>query len=203
VRLVKFSADPLVFDPTWDYDNRHEIAAAVGKPRGMWLSDEDDWGWKAWCESEEFHPAGLAHATEFSLTDQANVLHISTDAEFEAFGNEYRIPAFPSIPGLSLQAIDWARLRSEYDGIIISPYRYDRRYDFLNFWYAGWDVASACIWNLSAIEPVAMCGQVQNHGPVTASCAMPAGHEEAAGRERVHRGKSYGTTVMWLPEGAS
>lgn len=199
MRLVKYSAEPLVFDPTWTYDDRHEIAAAVGKPRGFWLSDEDDWGWRDWCEAEEWNMDGLAHATEFRLTPGANVLHIATDDEFEAFGAEYRVPAYPGLAGVSrLEAIDWARLRTEYDGIIISPYQNARRFDFVNFWYAGWDVASGCIWNLSAIEPVAPCGQVQIHRSTTVVCDQPAGHEAEEGRERVHRGEEYGTTVMWL-----
>jgi len=153
VRLVKYSRDPLVFDRSWDYDNHHEIASAVGKPRGFWLSDEDDYGWSQWCEGESWNLDGLMHATEFSLTAEANVLHITTEAEFRAFGEEYRILAYPSI-GSNMTTIDWARVRREHDGIIISPYRYESRFDFENFWYAGWDVASGCIWNLEAIEPV-------------------------------------------------
>lgn len=152
MRLVKYSAEPFEFDPTWDYDNLHDIAGAVGKPRGFWLSDDDDWGWKDWCEAEEWNTGGLAHATEFRLTPGHNVLHITTDEEFAAFGSEYRRELHPDIP--SIQGIDWARLYTEYDGIIISPYRYERRYEFVNFWYASWDVASACVWNLSAIEQV-------------------------------------------------
>ena len=203
MRLVKYSRDPLVFDPTWDYDNLHEIANAVGKPRGFWLSDDDDWGWRYWCEAEDWNMGGLAHATEFRLTPGHNVLLITTYEEFEAFGNEYRVPAYPGLAGVErLEAIDWARVRDEYDGIVISPYQNERRFDLVNFWYAGWDVASACIWNLDAIEPVP-CGEVQNHRDVTVVCAQPAGHESGEdGRARVHRGESYGTTVMWLGEQA-
>jgi len=194
VRLVKYTSEPLVFDHEYEYHD-HEIASMVGKPRGLWLSDEDEFGWREWCEGEEWNLGGLAYATEFALTPEGNVLIITTEQEFKAFGEKYKGALYE---GVQINGIDWRKVQADYDGIIITPYRHESRFDFTNFWYAGWDVASGCIWNLRAIVPVQRCGRVQNHGSITVTCAEPAGHDEAEGRGRVHRGESYGVKVMWL-----
>lgn len=166
MRLVKYTAEPLEFDPDYVYRD-HEIASAVGKPRGLWVSDEDDHGWRDWCESEEWNLAGLAYETEFTLAPDANVLIISTDAEFKAFTAEYAAPLFRPDEYVSIRmyGIDWTKVAERYDGIIISPYRWESRFDIENFWYSGWDVASGCIWNLHAIRAGAsVLSQVRMEG---------------------------------------
>ena len=55
--------------------------------------------------------------------------------------------------------IDWAEVASKYDGIIISPYQWSLRLDMEMMWYYGWDCASGCIWNISAIKELK---EVQN-----------------------------------------
>ena len=190
MRLVKYSAEPLVFDPEFVYPNSH-IASAVGKPVGLWVSDESPgmFGWKEWCEGETWNIGGLAHRTEFALTPGHNVLIIDTPEALAAFDAEY------STGSKYIERIDWSVVAERYDGIIITPYQWEHRLSMM--WYYGWDCASGCIWNLSAIAPV--CGEVQNHGSITVTCTEPAGHEESEGRGRVHQGESYGVKVMWLP----
>ena len=52
--------------------------------------------------------------------------------------------------------INWQPLTEQYAGIIISPYQWKRRLDGrASDWYYGWDCASACIWDLSAVRPSA------------------------------------------------
>ena len=154
MRLIHHSPEPFEFDPEYVYTH-HEIAYSVGKPRGLWLSDEaTDWGWRAWCEAESFRPDALDYETEFTLTPEANVLIITTEDEFKAFGAEWRREPDPDKPWHDyLTGIDWPKVAERYDGIIITPYRSESRFDFENFWYAGWDCASGCIWNLRAIAP--------------------------------------------------
>lgn len=50
--------------------------------------------------------------------------------------------------------IDWKKVTEEYQGIIISPYIWQRRLAPHTMWYYGWDVASGCIWDTDAIEEV-------------------------------------------------
>lgn len=40
---------------------------------------------------------------------------------------------------------------ARYDGIVITPYVWSMRLDRSAFWYYGWDCASGCIWNASAV----------------------------------------------------
>ena len=46
--------------------------------------------------------------------------------------------------------IDWERVKEQYSGIIITPYCFDLRLDFI--WYYGWDCESACIWDTSILK---------------------------------------------------
>jgi hypothetical protein len=149
MRLIHHSAEPFEFDREYTYDKQH-LTSAVGKPHGLWLSDESgDDGWRSWCEGEEFHLAGLDHETEFVLAPGHNVLVIETAEALSAFDREFK----PDVPGVSsIMGLDWDKVRARYDGIIISPYQYAFRFGLM--WYYGWDCASGCIWNLSAIEPV-------------------------------------------------
>jgi hypothetical protein len=149
--LTHHSPEPLVFDPERTYDQAE--MRGWGKPRGLWLSDDSDHGWKAWCEAEEWNLGGLDHSAQFRLTPDANVLHIRTPAELKAFSDEYSVEAYPGSGTLNMVP-NWHRVAAEFDGILITPYQWESRYDFDVFWYAGWDCASGCFWNLRAIEPV-------------------------------------------------
>ncbi len=144
--LTHWSEKPL----TLDLDRRYDQDADRPKPAGLWLSDENDHGWKAWCESEEFGLGRLIHSTEFEVVS-ARVLHLSTALHLHDFTVQYGAPLFP---GGSSHWIDWSRVAAEYDGIIISPYQWSCRTGLGTMWYYGWDVASACIWNLEAIRQV-------------------------------------------------
>ena len=47
--------------------------------------------------------------------------------------------------------MDWGYLATQYQGLIIAPYLWDLRL-FGPAWYYGWDCASGCIWDLTAVE---------------------------------------------------
>lgn len=119
------------------------------KPQGLWLSDDDeDDNWKAWCEREDFHKCRLKYAYLATL-DFTDLLHIKNYGELvyfhKAYYTEYR-------PGIWF--INWQAVAAYYKGIIISPYLPDVlwMYDYPFIWYASWDVACACIWDMSAIK---------------------------------------------------
>lgn len=143
--LTHFSIEGWKLNRNYVYLQRHF------KPRGLWLSDESDFGWKEWCESEEFGLERLASATQFSFTDDANILHLKNLDDVMAFAKEWDDGKYPDHPYMS--GIDWEGLSFVYDGILITPYlkSWDLR---LPTWYLGWDVSSACVWNLNAIEQV-------------------------------------------------
>jgi len=154
MRLTHWSPEPFVLDRTRTYD---QTEFGNGKPRGLWLSDEDDYGWKEWCQSEEWGLGTLEHATEFELADSHGLCVISNVPDLRQFTSLYRgHPVFRGLGGTSLGShwIDWARVAEKYTGVLITPYHWSARLDLDARWYYGWDVASACIWNLDAIRPV-------------------------------------------------
>jgi hypothetical protein len=140
VILRHYSAAPLVFDPTRTY------ASNSFKPHGLWLSVADEHGWKEWCEGEDFNIEGLAHSVDFAPTDSANILHLNSVGAIQDFTHEYKLQA----GGRYNLIINWARVTSGYDGIIISPYQWSCRHDLM--WYYPWDCASGCVWNLNALR---------------------------------------------------
>jgi hypothetical protein len=141
------------------------------KPIGLWITpygQEDNWF--EWATGEDFRVEELNFTHDVELAVGANILRISSVEGLDAFSQEYAIDAFADNPsryhdGTPMESwmyCDWARLAQKYDGIIISPYQWERRlarYDAVNNktrtdWYYSWDCASGCIWNAKAIESI-------------------------------------------------
>lgn len=119
------------------------------KPLGLWFSDDDESeNWREWCEEEGLDPERLEYAYQAEL-DLSKVLHIRTEKELRDFHRKYA----EKVEVLSWSMlIDWQKVAQDYKGIIISPYQWDMRLDGEVRWYYGWDVACACIWDMSAIK---------------------------------------------------
>lgn len=151
--LYHFTGEPMMFDATRTYD-QSTVQRGYGKPVGLWLSDEtEDDGWKSWCIDSDWGLGNLAHVTAFALQPDANVLRIHTEDQLRAFHWGYGVEQYPG-RDYSIIGIDWPRVASEWDGIVITPHQWHARSDFAMMWYSGWDCASGCIWNLRAIELV-------------------------------------------------
>ena len=118
------------------------------KPRGLWVSveGENSHGWKDWCEAEDWGQSNLVQETEIVLAQNAKVLRLSSATELDDFTNQYGVGSD------SLRGIDWKRVAWQYSGIIIAPYIWERRLESHTMWYYGWDCASGCIWDSSAIK---------------------------------------------------
>lgn len=113
---------------------------------------------------------------EVIFKDESRILKITTVEQFDAFEKEYweqdamireiremfpAAPDFPNIPDIphlpyGLQAnrlfgsIDWPKIMKHYAACEINPYLYQRRLE--SAWYYGWDCASGCVWDRTAIE---------------------------------------------------
>jgi len=121
------------------------------KPAGLWLSDESDYGWKAWCDNNDF--GSLNHAYKCVINTD-NILHITTVPQLMDFTKKYPpkpILGFESMAAILRDQIDWKRVMGEYDGIVITPYQWEVR---SVLWYYPWDCASGCVWGLKAIESI-------------------------------------------------
>ena len=144
MKLLHYSEEPFRFDPEKRYDEDH------WKPRGLWLSVQGDDDWRAWCEGENWGLERMKHAVEVTLKPDANILVIDTLKKLDAFNTLY------GGDDLSCRSIAWHKVKALHDGVIIAPYQWERRHDFM--WYYGWDCASGVIWNLRAIAGVSTHG---------------------------------------------
>lgn len=118
------------------------------KPRGFWVSVRGTDDWYEWCTAENFGIGAIRHTV--TLTPCARILHLNRPVDLDCFHSEYS-QEFSSGP--RNQLINWQRVSEEYQGILISPYQWSRRFDTaVSHWYYGWDCASGCIWDASAVE---------------------------------------------------
>lgn len=143
--LTHHSAEPLVME----WDRTYPVHLYNGKPGGFWLSDDSEYGWAEWCQAEQFALDSLAHRTQFRV-DTSRVLHLSTAMAVVEFGREHRETG----PDVWWPWVDWAPVREQWAGVVITPYQRSVRFGAETFWYSGWDCASGCIWDLTAIEQV-------------------------------------------------
>lgn len=124
------------------------------KPKGLWAGVGE--AWREWCESENFHLDCLRLKYEVKVHDWSKVLVLDTVEATRAFCEEY---GQKSVDDRS-RGIDWQRVMDWHTGILITPYHYMLRYDYL--WYYTWDVPSGCFWDPSiltvkkvlAVDPV-------------------------------------------------
>lgn len=129
-------------------ENREQIESGPYslKPRGLWVSDETEEGWSHWIKSEELNWIDGANKFELEVNLE-KILVLSTPSEIR------KLPTIPSILGSELRTgVPWDRIAQEWKGILITPYQWECRRDTI--WYYGWDCASGCIWDVTAIESV-------------------------------------------------
>lgn len=136
---------------TLDRTRKYEQPTKGYKPNGLWLSVDGDW--ERWCREDGGHMFLGEHTFEFTV-DEGCVLWLKSGEDIDRFTDEY------SASGDDY-GVDWDRLQWDHGGIVIAPYQWSRRLSV--GWYYGWDVASACIWDLSTVHEVS-----QDSGRLTA-----------------------------------
>lgn len=146
MELIHYSNKPICFDP------HHKFLGMVGafKPAGFWVSVKGEMDWPEWCRDNKYNVAALKYPHEVSLKSTAKVLVVSTLEELDAFHKRF------IGNNVKFYEIDWDAVKNEFDGLIISPYQWERRFE--HGWYYGWDCASGVIWNLNVIENVVLKG---------------------------------------------
>ena len=138
--------------------SRRQKPDGATKPEGLWLSVEGNGdGWSDWCRGEEFRLDQLAVAHRVTLAEAADILYLSTAEQIDEFTLTYSRTDGPSWLTRSERIgyrIDWRAVAAKHQGIIISPYIWERRLTLHTHWYYGWDCASGCIWDRAAIASV-------------------------------------------------
>ena len=120
------------------------------KPIGLWVSDEQDYGWLKWCVAEEFNEKGYQHHYTIDLHHEANVLWLRDTTDMRAFTKDFGYPDNSHYRNEPI--IPWEKVQDSYDGVLITPYHWELRMEDQFNWYYGWDCASGCIWNPEAIQ---------------------------------------------------
>jgi hypothetical protein len=154
--LEKYADQRITLDRSRTYKQDNYICSH-SKPHGLWISvkGDDDWPW--WCRAEDFAVESLHVCHRVTLRPDANILWLRSAEDIDAFTERYSKPwHFPGKPEAVYDlstGIDWTTVATDYDGLIIAPYIWSRRLSCpASNWYYGWDCASGCIWNLSAID---------------------------------------------------
>lgn len=122
------------------------------KPNGLWISVHGSCDWKNWCENENFSLENLRYSYEISVKKNANILYISTPEELYEFTKKYPFSTRQFDMDYDTYQIDWYKVKSKYQGIIIAPYQWDCRLSLESNWYYSWDCASGCLWDLKCID---------------------------------------------------
>ena len=120
------------------------------KPQGLWYGCGDAWikwlGWEQrdWLEASRYL---------YEIKPAGKILQISNSDEFNKLESDFGFHAGDgAIGGVG---IDWKKMQDAgFAGIEICPYM-GRSYG----WYAGWDVASGCIWDSSGIADVVLLAE--------------------------------------------
>lgn len=146
MRLIHHNKEVVKFDPNLVYQKSDRDP--YFKPTGLWVSDEDDYGWSHWCAAEAFRPEDLKYEHLVELTWDNNILFITNSDQLDTFHNSFK--AYIGDWEHEARWCNWEAVYSKWQGIIITPYLWERRMDYM--WYYGWDCASGCIWDLKAIR---------------------------------------------------
>lgn len=150
--LSHFSTDPVlsVYSvPQRQQDSDYK--SCFEKPKGLWISVDGENDWAEWCENN-FDLAPLRHRVY--LAEPSKVLWIETCGALIDFRCEYGRDCGR---GWNDTYIDWPKVAEKYSGIIIAPYQWSCRMD--ENWYYGWDCASGCLWDASAVAGIELLRQ--------------------------------------------
>lgn len=138
----------------YSFPPEQQADALAFKPHGLWVSVDGPRDWREWCIENEFGLDRMVYRYEVLLAPDANVLTLpdaDAIARFEAeFGVTRKVYEFLDRP----DTIDWVEVARRYKGILIAPYSWPHRLGSL--WYYGWDCASGCIWDHTAIAKVVL-----------------------------------------------
>lgn len=120
------------------------------KPHGgLWASSIDaKFGWKDWCEAENFRECLEQNSFRFRLRDDANIIKINSKDDCSELPI---VPVSPSYSGLNWLLIDFEQLvKDGVDVIQVNMSNDDRLYWALY----GWDCDSILVMNKDVIGQI-------------------------------------------------
>jgi hypothetical protein len=148
---LKYADSPIDRASLVDCDQRTELRSKYEKPRGCWITDDSEDCWKTLCLGESFLLDRLTHKHEVVL-DESRLLILRSALEVRLFTENFAEEHDRG--GYNDLCINWHRVATIYDGLIITPYQWSLRLADRFSWYYGWDCASGCIWRTRSILDV-------------------------------------------------
>lgn len=116
---------------------------------GLWASRVDsEYGWKSWCESQNFHPEKYRENNyfKFKLRENAKVLTIANREQLEKIIKQNLSEDYKAL----FVALNFEELAKQYDAIEVLISEDNRLYWDLY----GWDCDSILVMNKDVIEEV-------------------------------------------------
>jgi hypothetical protein len=148
------------------------------KPGGLWFTvgQGEANRWKTMRLSKGDNAALFRFRIKIILRKNAKLLFVSDVASRDQLTEKYGNQNGPEI--------DWPAIAEAYDGIIVAPYPSDWSDHHRKKWFSCWDIASGCIWNVTAISKmipfspkmqkrVFEAGFVRSHPTILISHRMP------------------------------
>ena len=139
-------------------DNEH-------KPGGVWLSDDTQYGWHAfvlerlrsgasdWSDGKEL----LQYRYDFAIPphQQNHILFLKTPEDLWWFTSKYsesnaRNCEVGGMAGHGLH-IEWHRVKTDFKGILITPFQQELSRQDPNFHWYRFDCASGCVWDVNCL----------------------------------------------------
>lgn len=148
----------------WSNNKIEELKSGSGfdesrydKPKGLWVSVDDDDDWPQWNELNGFLDRSTQYQYQVTLKKDHDVLILNSYEDIEAFSDMFDMfhEGYPwSWQDRRYRGLNWKEIGRLWQGIVIAPFSYKARR--LISWYWGWDCESGCIWNMAAIEGLAL-----------------------------------------------
>ena len=123
------------------------------KPNGLWYACGSEW------LDFDYKVKNPKYLYKLDI-DYSRVLKL-TKKDIKKFEKEY-LQEHPKVQDYYM--INWKKVAEKYSGIEICPFMQDIHdlaiFENLHIWYYGWDVASGCIWDRSAIKNVELLQEI-------------------------------------------
>ena len=156
-QLIHYSRQPLQALKTV-----HQKQKPFGKPEGLWVSVGDVWLRYLTESTDELVRSQLAkctYANHITPNDKANILLVTNADQFDIFNDKYGSP-WPCVKNgqrVQGQVIDWKKVSTDHQGIIITPHLREKAEDEHGswkpetIWYWRWACASGCLWDSASV----------------------------------------------------
>lgn len=127
------------------------------KPKGIWASPKyTNWGWKDFCENENFNTNKLELSFEFKLKRKSRVLKVKDFKDIKPYLKEIKDRDFwwGEWWDDGKYELDLDKIYNNFDAMELfmsNNYGYFHNYSRI---FTMWDVNSLVVWNFDIIEPI-------------------------------------------------